>query len=325
PNTRRKPQYNIEVIPAAEARSSESQSLRVVSNPQALKDDLGPDLRSSKKRKASSSDAASQQDSIDQNVNSVRYRKPEQSIRMDFWNFVTRPKRVKPLRKSAGLLRATSSTESSLSSLSSSSESEPEVDSTASKKSRRISSHGWNAAPHPELVAQALLDLKTGSRHASTGVQTDLDPGSLDPQELQQPLVLSHVVKTALNGVASKLGNDHSKVPEALNAPSSPPKSASSSFKIRIPGLATRAANAVTASPPKPTGPRRSTRQKEATTLTVKPSATNMTKLSTSISQTSKPPVNTLPLSSEELESLRAVRELMAMKGEKALMEWLKS
>ncbi|KIO34273.1 hypothetical protein M407DRAFT_16810 [Tulasnella calospora MUT 4182] len=71
PNTRRKAQYNIEVIPAAEARSSEPQSLRVVSNPQLSRDDLGPDLRSSKKRKPSSSDVASQQGSIDQNVNSA--------------------------------------------------------------------------------------------------------------------------------------------------------------------------------------------------------------------------------------------------------------
>ncbi|KAG8973326.1 hypothetical protein FRC05_008870 [Tulasnella sp. 425] len=327
PSTRRKAQYNIEVIPTVESRSTEPQSNRIVSNPQTSKDDSFLDLRSSKKRKASNSDIASQQDSIDQNINSVRYRKPEQSIRVDFWNFVSR---VKSLRKSTGLVRTTSSTESSLSTLSSTSDSELEVDSAASKRSRRISSRIWNAARNPELAAQALLDLKTGSRHTSTGVQTERQSSSIDLAELQPSSNLGLIVKTALNGVVAKPADTEDKAPEPLSAPPSPPKSGSSSFKIRIPGLASRAANGVTASPPKPTGPRRSTRQKEPTTSIVKPNTQNKTVPPASasdprFSHLAKPPTNAVPISSEEFESLRAVKQLLAVKGEKALMEWLKS
>lgn len=330
PNTRRKAQYNIEVIPTVESRSTEPQSNRIVSNPQTFKDDSFLDLRSSKRRKASNSDIASQQDSIDQSINSVRYRKPEQSIRVDFWNFVSRPNRVKSLRKSTGLVRTTSSTESSLSTLSSTSDSELEVDSAASKRSRRISSRIWNAARNPELAAQALLDLKTGSRHTSTGVQTERQSSSIDPAELQPSSNLGLIVKTALNGVVAKPADTEDKALEPLSAPPSPPKSGSSSFKIRIPGLASRAANGVTASPPKPTGPRRSTRQKEPTTSIVKPNTQNKTLPPASASDPrsshlAKPPTNAVPISSEELESLRAVKQLLAVKGEKALMEWLKS
>ncbi|KAG9015932.1 hypothetical protein FRB90_004139 [Tulasnella sp. 427] len=327
PNARRKPQYNIEVIPATESRLAEPQSDRTVSTARIPKEE-GVDARQSKKRKVSNSDVASQQDSIDQSANSLRYRKPEHSIRVDFWNFISRPKPIKSFAKSNRYVRTRTFSESSLSSLSSTSDSESDDDTNLSRRSKKQLVQAWYKAPNPELVAQALLDLKLGSRHASVGVQTEPSSARVHHPESRSLPSLGHTVQAALSGVA-KPAEEQGQTSDQANVPSSPSKSASSSFKIRIPGLATRTANAVVASPPKPTGPRRSARQKEVATSTTRPSTPSIIKPSTSTSngppQTLKPPVNTGPISPEEIESLRAVRELMAIKGEKALLEWLKS
>lgn len=95
-----------------------------------------------------------------------------------------------------------------------------------------------------------------------------------------------------------------------------PAKPASSSYKIRIPGLAVRNAIATTAAQSSPSSPQKPTAGPGSTAPRQSGSATSTS--STSMPSPTQP-------SSEELEQLRAVRELMAVKGKQALLDWLRT
>jgi hypothetical protein len=106
-------------------------------------------------------------------------------------------------------------------------------------------------------------------------------------------------------------------------------KPPSSSFKIRIPALAARTGNATKAA----IAPRRSTRQKDGGTngSETPPPPTSRTAdsndfMSKSVSSMSgTTPLPEHALSPEEIASLRAVRDLLARKGERAVIQWLQS
>lgn len=121
---------------------------------------------------------------------------------------------------------------------------------------------------------------------------------------------------------------------EEKPVPPSPAKPPSSSFKIRIPALASRTAQTTTAVvSASPAGPRRSTRQRDtpSSSTSSQPAKSGATQTDTSTPKSSKelPPGTQAPalisIAPDELEALRAVRELMSVKGEKALLGWLAS
>ncbi len=103
-------------------------------------------------------------------------------------------------------------------------------------------------------------------------------------------------------------------------------KPPSSSFKIRIPALAARTGNVTKAA----IAPRRSIRQKDGGTngSETPPPPTSRTAdsndfMSKSVSSMSG--ISEHALSPEEVASLRAVRDLLARKGERAVLQWLQS
>ncbi|KAG8924475.1 hypothetical protein FRC02_010407 [Tulasnella sp. 418] len=332
-------------------------------------------------------------------LNGVRYRVPEKTIRLDFWNFISNTKDRSPSpaiepppvdRVSLVLEKArrTLSSTSSLSSLSSSYDSDDdpmEVDSPSVVSER--SDYSLMQA------AEALMSMQANplNPRVSVGVQTDrillLEPLSYSNGCNESVKSLAELMRTILSTRSTSPSPpnppNNATLPSQATAPSilepsSPSKPSAAipsspnkppSFKIRIPSIASRAANASGASSSsnngvggaaattasllsknsssspninlngKTSNGRRSSKKRDSPpqlTSELFPSSTSpflsgpsrislssvagqaMSRTTTGSSGTSYQSI-----SIEELEQLRAVKELLLRKGEKALLDFI--
>ncbi|KAG8907169.1 hypothetical protein FRB99_005141 [Tulasnella sp. 403] len=342
PPGRRRAHLNIEIIPDVKTVQPLNTGLSIADT--VFTHDETPGSGRSRKRPRYTPEAGPPRFD-DLVANGIKYRIPERSVRIDFWNFVnrsqgssepkSRPRAAAPDRAAITRERArrTLSSASSLSSLSSPpSDTEAESDSVGLGP-RPSGSYDASIA----VLAEALVSLKSSNTlpRVSTAVQTELhNAEKLSPQSLAQ------LVKTALK--SKEKHNDSPTEPQSSTrddktttiTPSKPP---TPSFKIRIPGLATRHAISNAAASAKQAGPRRSARQKEPqpspsagfpiTIVKPKPSSSNplVTTPTPSVHLSLNQASQGGSMSSDELDSLRAIRDILAMKGEKAVLDWLKS
>ncbi|KAG9013861.1 hypothetical protein FRB93_000242 [Tulasnella sp. JGI-2019a] len=354
-STLRKTFGNIEVIPLVAPRQSLSSTVaqRPDALPVAPRAERVPSESHFKKRKRTSLDSASH-GIEDFTMNGVKYRLPEKMIRLNFWNFreqneissstaTPTPKdRATIIRERA---RRTLSSTSSLSSLSE--PSDADSDSESEKKNRPTTTS--NKVPLSDqtvqLAAETLVSM-CGPVTANFTATAQTVMGSSHRRPItSQPLeeLVSVAMQTRALPPASPT--------KAISTPSKKP--ASSSYKIRIPALAARHAPGITTAthPPnnnssKPilvlSAHRQQKLSSEASTSsasttigpellsgstsepedTLRRQANGVFSQGTQASPTKPGPV---AVTSEELEQLRAIRELMSVKGKQALLDWLKS
>ncbi|KAG8859364.1 hypothetical protein FRB96_004579 [Tulasnella sp. 330] len=345
--TIRKTYGNIEVIPIPIAPRPSIPS--IAPKPEGLPlaprvERATPDTHA-KKRKRTSLDSASH-GVEDFTINGVKYRLPEKMIRLNFWNFrqstgKTLSVAPRALKDRATIIRErarrTLSSTSSLSSLSESSD--PGSDSEEKSRTATASEHPQLSDPNSQLAAEALV-----SMNASRPVPSNTGLESVLPQRHTISEPLEELITTALP----------TKIPPSPSGPkvviAASKKPVSSSYKIRIPALAARHAPAAF--------PVTNSMIKSASKTAIVISADRQQKLSSEISvssgstgshllpnstselddiskrqQNGTVPTNVqgptsstmLGVTSEELEQLRAIRELMAVKGKQALLDFLKS